>query len=170
MVCTSSGPELVWGCLGDCFDLRARFRLLLVDPGLDCQALPLTLLPLLLAAVLLLLLAALLLLLARLAALPLALLLAPLFTSRLALLEAEAAATEPARAPASAPLELLLGMAAWENRQLSLVHFLRAWSRHASALRTVTRPCPLASARSPFLASLACGRGLGACWVGLLRM
>ena len=114
---SSSCTVLLWGCLGDCFDLRARFRLVRVDAGPVCQSSLLVALSLLLAALPLKLLAALpLLLLAALllllpawlaplplawpAALPLTLLLARLPTSRLALLLAEAAASGSARAPA----------------------------------------------------------------------
>ena len=56
---TSSCPVLLWGCLGDCFDLRARFRLVRTDAGPVCQSSLLVALSLLLAALPLKLLAAL---------------------------------------------------------------------------------------------------------------
>jgi len=96
---SSSCTVLLWGCLGDCFDLRARFRLVRVDAGPVCQSSLLVALPLLLAALPLLL-----------AALPLRLLAALplLLLAALLLLLPAWLAPLPLAWPAALPLALLL--------------------------------------------------------------
>ena len=39
LIGASSGPVLHWGCLGDCSDLRRRFRRLRADSEPECQSL-----------------------------------------------------------------------------------------------------------------------------------